>query len=74
MPHSAAKDRSDFIRPGLSPAATSSTAAVSGPTPLAANRAGLARAQRRRISASSSMISASKVWYRRAKWRRARLA
>ena len=30
-PHSAAKDRSDFIRRGLSPAATSRAAAVSGP-------------------------------------------
>ena len=49
-PHSAAKDFSDFIRPGLSPAATSSAAAVSGPTPVAAKGAGLASAQRRRIS------------------------
>ena len=42
-PRSAAKDFSDFIRAGLSPAATSSTEAVSGPTPLVSNRAGLAR-------------------------------
>ena len=66
-PHSAAKDRSDFIRPGLSPAATSRAAAVSGPTPSVANNAGFAFAQRRRISTSSSAISVSRDWYRRAR-------
>ena len=70
-PHSAANDRSDFIRPGLSPAAANRAAAVSGPTPVAANSAGFARAQRSRISISSWSISASRVWYRRARWRRA---
>ena len=60
-----------FIRPGLSPAATSRAAAVSGPTPVAANNAGFALAQRRRMSLSSWVISALRVWYRRARWRRA---
>ena len=41
-PHRAANDFSDFIRSGLSPAATSKAAAVSGPTPGAPNKAGLA--------------------------------
>ena len=41
-PHSAAKDRSDFMRWGLSPAATRSAAALWGPTPDAARSAGLA--------------------------------
>ena len=60
-PHNAAKDASVLIRPGLSPAATSSAAAVLGPTPGAASRAGLAREQRRRISVLSWLISASRV-------------
>ena len=68
-PHSAAKDRSELIRSGLSLAAASSAEAVSGPTPLAARRAGLASAQRRRMSALSWLISASRVWYRRARCR-----
>ena len=41
-PHSAAKEASERIRSGLSPAATNRTAAVSGPTPGAASRAGFA--------------------------------
>ena len=41
-PHSAANDFSERIRSGLSPAAAGSAEAVSGPTPLAANSAGLA--------------------------------
>ena len=69
-PHSAANDFSDFIRSGLSPAAASSAEAVSGPTPVAANKAGFAFAQRPLISVSSSSISASRDWYRRARWRR----
>ena len=42
VPHSAAKDASLRIRSGLSPAATSSAAAASGPTPQAPSSAGLA--------------------------------
>ena len=59
MPHSAAKDRSDFIRPGLSPTATNKAAAVSGPS----------RQQRRvRLRATSARCRVrrvSRVWYRR---------
>ena len=47
------------MRSGLSPAAISSAAALSGPTPWAARSAGLVLAPRRRlISTSSSAISA----------------
>ena len=46
-----------LIRSGLSPAVTSSAAALSGPTPEAARRAGLVCAQRRRILVSSWLIS-----------------
>ena len=73
-PHRAAKDASDLMRSGLSPAATNKAAAVSGPIPVVANSAGLARAQRWLIWVSSSPISAVRVWYLRAKRRRTCLA
>ena len=57
-PHRAAKDASERMRSGLSPAVMSSAAAVSAPTPRAASSAGLARAQSWLIWVSSSSISA----------------
>ena len=71
MPHNAAKDASERMRWGLSPAVINRVAAVSAPTPRAASSAGLARAQRRLISVVSSSISAVSAWYRRARKRRA---
>ena len=65
---------SDFMRWGLSPAATRSAAALWGPTPDGARSAGLALAQRRRISVSSSAIPVSRVRYRRARCRSALFA
>ena len=56
-----------FIRPGLSPAVTSSAVALSGPTPEAVRRAGLVCAQRPRICLSTCVISVSRFWYRRAR-------
>ena len=57
-PHNAAKDASVRMRSGLSPAVTNRAAAVSAPTPEAANSAGLTWAQRWLMSVSSSVISA----------------
>lgn len=74
VPHRAAKEASLRIRSGLSPAAVSSAAAVSGPTPSALSSAGLARAHKRCSSVFSSLISVVRVWWRRARQRRARLA
>ena len=47
---------------GVVTAAISSAAAMSGPIPGVANSAGLACAQRRLISVSSSRISAVRIW------------
>ena len=62
------------MRSGLSPAATNRAAAVSAPTPEAANSAGLTWAQRWLIWVVSSVISAVSASYRRAKRRRTCLA
>ena len=74
VPHRAAKDASLRSRSGLSPAATSSAAAVSAPMPQAPSSAGLARSHRRRSSASRCLICAVRAWWRRARQRSARLA
>ncbi len=73
-PHNAAKEDSDFMRSGLSPAVTSRVAAVFTPTPGAPSSAGLARAQRRWISVFSCSISVVSAWYRRARRRSVFLA
>ena len=73
-PQRAAKDASLWRRWGLSPAAMRSAAAVSGPTPWAASRAGLAAAHRARSSPSRAAISALSAWWRLARLRSARLA
>ena len=62
VPHRAAKDASEVMRWGLSPAAVNRVAAVSVPTPREASSAGLAFVQRRWISVSNSLVSAVSVW------------
>src|ERR1039457_1848648 len=63
-PHRWAQAASEWRRSGLSPAATSSAAAVSGPTPNRARRSGAVASKRDSIFSSSSAISASRAWTR----------
>jgi hypothetical protein len=60
-------------RSGLSPAAISSEAAVSVPTPSKATSSGAASATRRSSCSSSSQISSESRWWRRATERSANL-
>src|SRR6266498_3616036 len=60
-PHSIAKQASERSRPGLSPAATSSAPAESGPTPNRATSPGAALAVSRFSSVSSVATSACRA-------------
>src|ERR1019366_2455578 len=63
-PHRWAQAASEWRRSGLSPAATRSEAAVSGPTPKRAMRSGAVARSRDSIFSSSSAISRSRPWIR----------
>src|SRR5664280_690954 len=63
-PHMWAQAASEWSRSGLSPAATRSVAAVSGPTPNRASRSGAVAMSSDSIFSSNSATSASRDWTR----------